>query len=30
VQGITDMCALPENLSGYISASTDADDTRAK
>jgi len=30
VQGITDMCALPENLSGYISAPTDADDTRAK
>jgi len=30
VQGITDMCALPENLSGYMSAPTDADDTRAK
>ena len=30
VQGITDMCALPENLSGYMNAPTDADDTRAK
>ena len=30
VQGITDMCALPENLSGYMSAPTDADDTREK
>ncbi len=30
VQGVTDMCALPENLSGYINAPTDADDTRAK
>jgi len=30
VQGITDMCALPENLSGYMSAPTDADDSRAK
>ncbi|NBS64501.1 MAG: formate dehydrogenase-N subunit alpha [Betaproteobacteria bacterium] len=30
VQGITDMCALPENLSGYMSAPTDSDDTREK
>ncbi len=30
VQGITDMCALPENLSGYMLAPTDADDNRAK
>ncbi len=30
VQGITDMCALPENLSGYMLAPTDADDTREK
>ena len=30
VQGITDMCALPENLSGYMSAPTDTDDTREK
>ncbi len=30
VQGITDMCALPENLSGYMNAPTDADDTRVK
>ena len=30
VQGITDMCALPENLSGYMSAPTDSDDTRVK
>jgi formate dehydrogenase-N alpha subunit len=30
VQGITDMCALPENLSGYMLAPTDADDTRDK
>ena len=30
VQGITDMCALPENLSGYMNAPTDADDTREK
>jgi len=30
VQGITDMCALPENLSGYMSAPTDTDDTRTK
>jgi formate dehydrogenase-N alpha subunit len=30
VQGITDMCALPENLSGYMSAPMDGDDTRAK
>jgi formate dehydrogenase major subunit len=30
VQGITDMCALPENLSGYMNAPTDSDDTRVK
>jgi formate dehydrogenase-N alpha subunit len=30
VQGITDMCALPENLSGYMLAPTDADDSRPK
>jgi formate dehydrogenase major subunit len=30
VQGITDMCAYSEVLSGYISAPTDADDTRQK
>jgi formate dehydrogenase major subunit len=30
VQGITDMCALPENLSGYMNAPTDSDDTREK
>ena len=30
VQGITDMCAYSEVLSGYLSAPTDADDTREK
>jgi formate dehydrogenase major subunit len=30
VQGITDMCAYSEVLSGYQSAPTDADDTREK
>ena len=28
VQGITDMCAYSEVLPGYLSAPTDADDTR--
>ncbi|MDQ3215438.1 MAG: formate dehydrogenase-N subunit alpha, partial [Pseudomonadota bacterium] len=30
VQGITDMCAYSEVLPGYLSAPTDADDTREK
>jgi formate dehydrogenase major subunit len=30
VQGITDMCAYSEVLSGYLSAPTDGDDTREK
>src|SRR5512134_1115597 len=30
VQGITDMCAYSEVLPGYLSAPTDADDTRQK
>lgn len=30
VQGITDMCAYSEVLSGYMSSPTEADDTRAK
>jgi len=30
VQGITDMCAYSEVLSGYLGAPTDADDTREK
>jgi formate dehydrogenase major subunit len=30
VQGITDMCAYSEVLPGYLSAPTDADETRAK
>jgi len=30
VQGITDMCAYSEVLSGYLSAPTDADETREK